>query len=110
MLIPVKASPLDVDRMMDTVKRLMGWAPTFRCVLTQTMRGSVVSRHVRAELKESGFPRLATEMPSRVAYAEAGLFGATPSLMAPEGAAARDIAEIADEAETLLLTKKEMSA
>lgn len=113
-LIPVKASPLDVDRMMDTVKTLMsgtqGWAPTFRCVLSQTTRGSVISRHIRAELEESGFPLLLNDMPNRVAYAEAGLFGATPSLIAPDGPAAQDIAAIALEAEALLATKKALSA
>ncbi len=113
-LIPVKASPLDVDRMMDTVKTLMsgvrGWAPTFRCVLTQTTRGSVISRHIRSELDDGGFPLLANDMPNRVAYAEAGLYGATPSLIAPDGAAARDIAAIAMEADALLSTKRALSA
>lgn len=113
-LIPVKASPLDVDRMMDTVKTLMsgvrGWAPTFRCVLTQTTRGSVISRHIRSELEDGGFPLLANDMPNRVAYAEAGLYGATPSLIAPDGAAARDIAAIAMEADALLSTKRALSA
>jgi chromosome partitioning protein len=113
-LIPVKASPLDVDRMMDTVKVLMsgvkGWAPTFRCVLTQTIRGSVISRHVRAELEEGGFPLLANDMPNRVAYAEAGLFGATPSLTMPDGPASQDISAIATEAEALLATKKALTA
>ncbi|WP_281927735.1 AAA family ATPase [Roseibium album] len=113
-LIPVKASPLDVDRMMDTVRTLMsgvkGWAPTFRCVLTQTVKGSVISRHVRSELEDGGFPLLTSEMHNRVAYAEAGLFGATPSLIAPEGPAARDIAHIADEADALISTKKALSA
>lgn len=113
-LIPVKASPLDVDRMMDTVKTLMsgvtGWAPTFRCVLTQTVRGSVISRHIRTELQDGGFPLLASDMPNRVAYAEAGLYGGTPSLIAAEGQAANDISEIAREAEALLATKKAMTA
>ncbi|WP_170107332.1 ParA family protein [Roseibium marinum] len=113
-LIPVKASPLDVDRMMDTVKTLMnevkGWAPTFRCVLTQTTRGSVISRHVRSELEEGGFPLLFNDMPNRVAYAEAGLYGATPSLTAPDGPAARDITAIAGEIAVLLETKKKLSA
>ncbi|MCX2725805.1 ParA family protein [Roseibium salinum] len=113
-LIPVKASPLDVDRMMDTVKTLMGgvkgWAPTFRLVLTQTTRGSVISRHVRGELEEGGFPLLSSDMPNRVAYAEAGLYGATPSLTAPDGPAAQDIAAIAGETEALLETKKALTA
>jgi chromosome partitioning protein len=113
-LIPVKASPLDVDRMMDTVGTLMngveGWAPIFRCVLTQTVRGSVISRHVRAELEESGFPILSSEMPNRVAYAEAGLYGATPSMTEPAGPAARNIAAIADETLALLPANKAHSA
>jgi chromosome partitioning protein len=113
-LIPVKASPLDVDRMMDTVKTLMsgvkGWAPTFRCVLTQTVRGSVISRHIRAELEDGGFPLLANDLPNRVAYAESGLFGATPSMTMPGGAAAQDIAALAAEAEALLATKSALSA
>lgn len=113
-LIPVKASPMDVDRMMDTVRTLMsgvkGWAPTFRCILTQTTRGSVISRHVRSELEESGFPLLLNDMPNRVAYAEAGLYGATPSLTVPDGPAAGDIAAIASEVEALLATKKKLSA
>jgi len=113
-LIPVKASPLDVDRMMDTVKTLMsgvkGWSPAFRCVLTQTIRGSVISRHIRTELAEAGFPLLVNEMPNRVAYAEAGLYGGTPSLIAPHGAAAKDIFVIATETEALLATKKALIA
>ena len=40
LLIPVKPSPFDVDRMLDTVSILTnrpdGWQPLFRCVLTQT--------------------------------------------------------------------------
>ncbi|QDG75016.1 ParA family protein [Labrenzia sp. PHM005] len=113
-LIPVKASPLDVDRMMDTVGTLMngvkGWAPTFRCLLTQTVKGSVISRHVRAELEDGGFPLLSSEMPNRVAYAEAGLYGATPSMIEPAGPAARDIAAIAEEALALVSAKRALSA
>ncbi len=99
---------------MDTVRTLMsgvkGWAPTFRCVLTQTVKGSVSSRHVRTELEDGGFPLLASELPNRVAYAEAGLFGATPTLISPDGPAAQDISLIANEAEALISTKKVLSA
>src|SRR5665213_3914142 len=42
LLVPVKASPLDVDRMLDTLNSLVGRVdgrrPIFRCVLTQTTR------------------------------------------------------------------------
>ncbi|WP_067221797.1 AAA family ATPase [Stappia indica] len=113
-LIPVKPSPLDVDRMTDTVGLLMagvqGWAPTFRCVLTQTTRGSVIARHIRAELEEAGFPLLRQELQNRVSYAEAALYGATPTLTQPDGAAAQDVQELAGEVEALLATRKVRSA
>ena len=52
LLVPVKASPLDVDRMLDTLNSLIdgagGKRPTFRCILTQTTRDSVIAKQVRA--------------------------------------------------------------
>lgn len=106
LLVPVKASPLDVDRMLDTLASLLDEAgprrPAFRCILTQTTRDSVISRHIRAELTEAGFPVLRNEMVNRVTYAESALWGATPSLMEPSGAAAREIAAIADEVDDVI--------
>ena len=105
-LVPVKPSPLDVDVMLDTARALFqtsdGRMPQFRCVLTQTTRDSVIARHIRNELKEAGFPLLESELVNRVAYGEAALFGATPSQMEPNGAAACDIALLANEIEQLL--------
>ena len=106
LLVPVKASPLDIDRMLDTLNSLIegvdGQRPTFRCVLTQTTRDSVIAKHIRAELIEAGFPVLKSEMTNRVAYAEAALWGATPSLIERAGAAAREIAAIADEVDDIV--------
>jgi chromosome partitioning protein len=45
-------------------------------------------------------------MINRVAYAEAALWGATPSLLDSTGPAARDIAAIADEIEGILGIKR----
>lgn len=105
-LVPVKPSPFDIDRMLDTLNLLIngvkGRRPPFRCLLTQTTRDSVIAKHIRAELAEAGFPVLKSEMANRVAYAEAALWGATPSLIEPRGRAARDIAVIADEIELVL--------
>src|SRR5689334_4380162 len=105
LLVPVKASPLDVDRMLDTLNSLIdgagGSRPTFRCVLTQTTRDSVIAKQIRAELIEAGFPVLDNEMTNRVAYAEAGLWGATPSLINWNGLAAREIAAIANEVDAI---------
>jgi chromosome partitioning protein len=110
LLVPVKASPLDIDRMLDTLNSLIegsgGRRPTFRCVLTQTIRDSVIAKHIRDELIEAGFPVLRSEMTNRVSYAEAGLWGATPSLMQKSGLAAREIAAIADEVDGIIGMKQ----
>ena len=57
-LVPVKPSPFDVDRMLDTLNILTdrpdGRRPVFRCLLTQTTRDSVIARHIRNELAEAG--------------------------------------------------------
>jgi chromosome partitioning protein len=101
LLIPVKPSPFDVDRMLDTVSILTGRSdgrqPLFRCVLTQTTRESVVAKHIRSELSGAGLPVLDSEMTNRVAYPEAALWGATPSLISWKGPAAKEIAAIAEE-------------
>ena len=110
LLVPVKASPLDVDRMLDTLNSLLddagGRRPTFRCVLTQTTRDSVIAKHIRAELTEAGFPVLNSEMINRVGYPEAALWGATPSLISWNGLAAREIAAIANEVDGIIGIKK----
>jgi chromosome partitioning protein len=110
LLVPVKASPLDIDRMLDTLNSLIDGAgarrPTFRCVLTQTTRDSVIAKHIRAELIEAGFQVLKSEMTNRVIYAEAALWGATPTLVENSGAAAREIAAIADEVDGIVGIKQ----
>jgi chromosome partitioning protein len=106
LLVPVKPSPFDVDRMLDTLGILTGRAdglqPLFRCLLTQTTRDSVIARHIRSELADAGLPVLQSEMTNRVAYPEASLWGATPSLISWKGPAAREIAAIADELDMVL--------
>jgi chromosome partitioning protein len=98
-LVPVKPSPFDVDRMLDTLNVLIngvsGRRPAFRCVLTQTTRESVIAKHIRSELVEAGFPVLKNELTNRVVYAEAALWGGTPSLVDRNGPAAREISAIA---------------
>jgi chromosome partitioning protein len=105
LLVPVKASPLDFVGLLFTLISLIDGSgaprPLYRCLLTQTTRDSVIAKHVRAELTEAGFPVLNTEMNNRVIYAEAALWGATPTLIEPSGAAAREIAAIAAEIDDL---------
>jgi chromosome partitioning protein len=109
-LVPVKPSPFDVDRMLDTLSILTdrpdGRRPVFRCLLAQTTRDSVISRHIRNELTEAGVPVLTAEMQNRVAYPEATLWGATPSLISWKGPAAREIATIADELDAVIGAKQ----
>ena len=106
LLVPVKPSPFDVDRMLDTLsiltERADGRRPLFRCLLTQTTRDSVIARHIRAELAEAGLPVLRSEITNRVSYPEAALWGATPSLISWKGPAAREIAAVADEVDMVL--------
>lgn len=66
-------------------------------VLTMTMSATIIARHARAQLTEAGYPLLKAEMANRVAYPEAGIEGLSPSIVAPDGPAARDIAAIAQE-------------
>jgi len=49
---------------------------------------------------------LENEMINRVAYAEAGLWGATPSLISWKGLAAREIAAIAGEVDSIVGIKQ----
>jgi hypothetical protein len=56
-----------------------GRRPVFRCVLTQTTRDSVIAKHIRSEPRGGRLPGLDSEMTNRVVYAEAALWGATPS-------------------------------
>lgn len=107
LLVPVKPSPFDVDRMLDTLDVLLkGERPVFRCLLTQTTRDSVIAKHIRSELTEVGLPVLQSEMMNRVAYPEAALWGATPSLIDRAGPAARDIAAIVDEIDGIIGIKQ----
>jgi chromosome partitioning protein len=107
LLVPVKPSPFDVDRMLDTLDVLLkGERPVFRCLLTQTTRDSVIAKHIRSELAEVGLPLLQSEMMNRVAYPEAALWGATPSLIDQAGPAARDITAIVDEIDGIIGIKQ----
>ena len=60
LLVPVKASPLDVDRMLDTLNLLIenaeGRRPIFRCVLTQTTRELCGCQAHSFRADRSGFP------------------------------------------------------
>jgi chromosome partitioning protein len=88
-----------VNEINETEERRAGkGAPLTAClVLTMTLRGTVIARQIRSDLEDAGYPVLQAEMIHRVAYPEAAITGLAPCNVDPQGAAARDIAEIAAE-------------
>jgi chromosome partitioning protein len=105
-IIPLKPAVEDVDAAIATYDLIQeinqtdereGRPIKVAMVLTMTMRGTVIARHVRLQLTSAGYPLLMSEMPNRVAYPEAGIEGLSPTTTDPDGAAARDIATLAQE-------------
>jgi chromosome partitioning protein len=105
-VIPLKPAVEDVDaaiatydliREINETDERQGRPIKVAMILTMTMRGTVIARHVRDQLTEAGYPLLKAEMMNRVAYPEAGIEGLSPSITDPDGAAARDINAIAQE-------------
>jgi len=105
-LIPLKPAIEDVDAAIATYDLIQeinqtderaGRPIKAAMILTMTMRGTVIARHVRLQLTSAGYPLLLAEMPNRVAYPEAGIEGLSPTTTEPDGAAARDIAALAQE-------------
>jgi chromosome partitioning protein len=103
-LIPLKPAAEDVEAAIATYDLIHEINQTderkdrpirVAMILTMTMRGTVIARHVRAQL--AGYPLLTAEMPNRVAYPEAGIDGLSPVTLEPDGAAARDISALAQE-------------
>jgi len=120
-IIPLKPAAEDVDAAIATYDLIReinetdereGRPIKVAMVLTMTLRGTVIARHVRDQLTEAGYPLLLAEMQNRVAYPEAGIEGLSPSITDPDGAAARDIAAIAQELMKLEIHKimKEVAA
>jgi chromosome partitioning protein len=105
-IIPLKPAAEDLDcavatydliREINETPERSGHPIRTAMILTMTMRGTVIARHVRSQLEAAGYPLLQAEMPHRVAYPEAGIEGLSPSVTDPDGAAARDIAAIVHE-------------
>lgn len=105
-IIPLKPAAEDLDcavatydliREINETPERSGHPIRTAMILTMTMRGTVIARHVRSQLEAAGYPLLQAEMPHRVAYPEAGIEGLSPGVTDPDGAAARDIAAIVHE-------------
>jgi chromosome partitioning protein len=105
-IIPLKPAVEDVDaaiatydliREINETDERRGRPIKIAMILTMTLRGTVIARHVRDQLSEAGYPLLKAEMMNRVAYPEAGIEGLSPSITDPDGAAARDVTAIVHE-------------
>ena len=105
-LIPLKASADDVAGAIETYNLIRELNNTperinnpikYRMILTMTQQGTIISRHIRDELKSMGYLVLNNELYHRVAYPEAAIKGLAPSLLEPESPAARDISRVVGE-------------
>lgn len=108
-LIPVRPSPVDFEVAADEVERIADLKArgsegpiAYRFVLSQLVPGSVIARHMRAEMEAAGYLLLASETAHRVAYAETALVGSTPTLAQPQSSAATEIREMAAEVDGYL--------
>ena len=103
LIIPMRPSPIDYQVAVDSAEHIARLtAAPVRFLLSQTTKGSVIARHMRAQMEAANAHPMAVEMSARVAYGEAALAGTTPSYYQPRGAAAREIADFASETGTLL--------
>jgi chromosome partitioning protein len=105
-LIPLKPSADDVAGALETHNLINELNKTperssrpikYRMILTMSVQGTVISRHVRSELEQLGYLILKSEMFQRIAYPESAINGLSPCITDPDGPAARDITAIIKE-------------
>ena len=105
-LIPLKPSADDVAGALETHNLISELNKTperssnpikYRMIITMSIQGTVIARHVRTELEQLGYLLLKSEMYQRIAYPESVINGLSPCITDPEGPAARDITAIVKE-------------
>lgn len=109
-LIPMKPAPDDVDEavaMYELVQELnetperKGRPIAAALVLTMVKRATVIARSVQRDFRKAGLPLLDIEIKERVVYPESAIRGQAPSITAPDGEAAFEIAALAEQLEQL---------
>jgi chromosome partitioning protein len=109
-LIPLKPSADDVAAAIEThtlIQELnktpekLSFPIAYRMIITMSQQGTVIARHVRAELQKLGFLLMKSEMYHRVAYPESAIKGLSPCITDPDSAASRDISYIVSELDEL---------
>ena len=110
-IIPIKPSTLDLQPALETYRLIeqinqtaerQGRPITIRLLLTMTHPKTAVARHMRQQIVANGLPLLEAELVNRVAYTEASISGLTPTISEPRGAAAKEIAAVAAEIDTVM--------
>ncbi len=105
-LIPLKPSADDVAGALETHNLINELNKTpernirpikYRMIITMSIQGTVIARHVRSELEQLGYLILKSEMYQRIAYPESAIKGLSPCITDPDGSAARDITAIIKE-------------
>ena len=81
-----------------------------RLVMTMVTPGTLIARQVRKELEKGGYPILETDVMQRVAFPELSMRGLGPSIVDPDGSAARNIAAVATELSKTGSTKRVVQA
>ncbi len=105
-LIPLKPSADDVAGALATHNLINELNKTpernarpikYRMIITMSIQGTVIARHVRSELEQLGYLILKSEMYQRIAYPESAIKGLSPCITDPDSPAARDITSIIKE-------------
>lgn len=105
-LIPLKPSADDVAGALETHNLISELNKTpernskpikYRMIITMSIQGTVIARHVRSELEQLGYLVFKSEMYQRIAYPETAIKGLSPCITDPDGPAARDITAIIKE-------------
>ena len=100
-LIPVQPSAYDVwatQEMVGLVQEAQVFRPALRAafVINRRVVGTVIGREARAALADQPFPTLRADIAQRIAFADCVAAGKLVWEVAPKGAAAREVAALAD--------------
>lgn len=92
---------LRTRKLVESASQLSRRTIESRAVLCRVKR-SQVAVHARKQLETLKVAPLEAQFNDRVAFQEATFYGTSPTVLAPSGAAAEDVAQVAREIETIL--------
>ena len=103
-LIPVQPSPYDIwgsAEMLELIAEARLYRPALAAafVINRRVTGTVIGREARAAVADQRIPALVSDIHQRIIFAESVAVGRLAAELDPQGAAAREIAALADEVE-----------